>query len=227
MTLVKVAVVGDGTVGKSSLISRFVNERGFSSRYAQTIGVDFYEKRIRVRGDVETDLQIWDIGGQSIRSKMLDKYVGHANAVIVVYDLTNHNSLLDADEWIDRVRATAPGALIFLAGNKADLHQYRQVSDGDHDLFWKTRKLYGAFKTSAATGENVAKAVYQASAASVGITLTRNELDSHTKVLPMIKIREKSDEREGRTPDADRIEAEDLAAEAAKHRRHPRCCTLA
>ncbi|KAJ8601356.1 hypothetical protein CTAYLR_004998 [Chrysophaeum taylorii] len=146
---VKVVLVGDGSVGKSSLVARFVRE-GFVQRYAQTVGVDFYEKRIQVRGEVFADLQIWDIGGQSIRSKMLPRYLSGAQVVFVVYDLSNRDSLLDADDWLAQLNAVYPAKKkkeppdVYAVGNKADLIHCRQVSDKDHDLFWRSR----AAKTS-------------------------------------------------------------------------------
>ena len=70
----KIVLIGDGSVGKSSLIARFRTE-GFAPRYHQTVGVDFFEKRLRLRGAQGVRLQIWDIGGQSISSLMLPKYL--------------------------------------------------------------------------------------------------------------------------------------------------------
>ena len=67
------AIVGDGSVGKSSIIEVFRND-GFELIYKQTIGIDFYEKKLRIRGDIYVSLRVWDIGGQSINSKNLKVY---------------------------------------------------------------------------------------------------------------------------------------------------------
>ena len=61
----KVILVGDGAVGKTSLATRFT-EDNFNKKYKQTIGVDFFVKRIQIGGKYHITLQIWDIGGQSI-----------------------------------------------------------------------------------------------------------------------------------------------------------------
>ena len=66
----KVVVLGNGTVGKTSLIMRFCEDH-FARSYKQTIGVDFFVKRLELPGDINVALQIWDIGGQSIFSKMI------------------------------------------------------------------------------------------------------------------------------------------------------------
>lgn len=225
---VKLVVVGDGTVGKSSLIARFVSD-GFRPMYAQTVGIDFFEKLVTVRG-ADIDLQLWDIGGQSLNSNMLDKYVGNADAVLVVYDLTSQASLLDVDDWLDRVRAvTRRQTHFFVVGNKADLLRQRQVSDAEHTDFWTSRRLAGGFLASAASGENVCRIVYQVAAVALGMSLSEHELNFHDRVLSARLGNIPADDAHGRTPDADRIEAEDRLAELAKRRREARraCCCIA
>ena len=87
----KVVVLGNGTVGKTSVILRFCEDH-FGKNYKQTIGVDFYVKRLELPGDLQVALQVWDIGGQSIFGKMLQTYIYEANAVVLVYDVTNQAS---------------------------------------------------------------------------------------------------------------------------------------
>src|SRR6056300_1429662 len=76
----KIVVLGNGTVGKTSLIMRFCEDY-FARSYKQTIGVDFFVKRIELPGDINVTLQVWDIGGQSIFSRMIQTYIFEANAV--------------------------------------------------------------------------------------------------------------------------------------------------
>uniref|UniRef100_A0A8C6KEM1 RAB28, member RAS oncogene family n=1 Tax=Nothobranchius furzeri TaxID=105023 RepID=A0A8C6KEM1_NOTFU len=70
----KIVVVGDGACGKTSLATRFAQE-AFGKQYKQTIGLDFFLKRISLPGNLNVTLQVWDIGGQTLGGKMLDKYV--------------------------------------------------------------------------------------------------------------------------------------------------------
>ena len=77
----KVVVLGNGTVGKTSVIMRFCEDH-FARSYKQTIGVDFFVKRLELPGNVQVALQVWDIGGQSIFGKMIQTYIYEANAVI-------------------------------------------------------------------------------------------------------------------------------------------------
>lgn len=94
---ITVAVLGDGAVGKSSLINNFRND-GFIAVYKQTIGCEFYEKKITIR-DQMVSLRLWDIGGQSIHSKSIQQYVSTSSAVFLVYDVTNTESFSNLDDW--------------------------------------------------------------------------------------------------------------------------------
>uniref|UniRef100_A0A2I3TTK4 RAB28, member RAS onco family n=2 Tax=Pan TaxID=9596 RepID=A0A2I3TTK4_PANTR len=70
----KIVVLGDGASGKTSLTTCFAQET-FGKQYKQTIGLDFFLRRITLPGNLNVTLQIWDIGGQTIGGKMLDKYI--------------------------------------------------------------------------------------------------------------------------------------------------------
>ena len=70
----KVILLGDGAVGKTSIAMRFTEDR-FAKAYKQTIGLDFFIKRLVLPGEVHVALQIWDIGGQTIGGKMIGNYI--------------------------------------------------------------------------------------------------------------------------------------------------------
>lgn len=101
----KVLLLGDGAVGKTSVAMRFTEDY-FSMTYKQTIGVDFFMKRLVLPGDVHVALQIWDIGGQSIGSKMVSNYIYGAQAVIYLYDITNYQSFQNLESWHRLVNKT-------------------------------------------------------------------------------------------------------------------------
>ena len=120
----KVVVLGNGTVGKTSIIMRFCEDY-FARSYKQTIGVDFFVKRLELPGDVHVALQIWDIGGQSIFSKMIGTYIFEANAVVLAYDITNQQSFQDLEDWLQLVNNTFKDKevpMIILMANKVDLN---------------------------------------------------------------------------------------------------------
>lgn len=87
----KVILLGDGAVGKTSIAMQFAQNH-FAQSYKQTIGVDFFIKRITLPNGPSVALQIWDIGGQSIGGKMIGNYIYGANAVLLCYDITNYQS---------------------------------------------------------------------------------------------------------------------------------------
>jgi small GTP-binding protein len=209
------AIVGDGSVGKSSIVESF-RTNGFLSKYKQTIGFDVYEKKLTIRDDINVTLYVWDIGGQSIHSKNLDKYLGTADAIFIVYDVTNEESFLNVEDWLRNVRKYSKAKFIYLVGNKVDLLSLRQVSEDDQKKFVEQKNLAGGLFLSARTGDNVVKSFYRIAGESVGIKLTQHELAAFDKVLTAI-IQTSNDSTEGRTSMADEIEAEDLAAEKRKH----------
>ena len=92
----KVILLGDGAVGKTSIAMRFSDDQ-FSQNYKQPVGVDFFIRRIKVPPNYEIALQIWDIGGQSIGSKMITNYIGGAHAVLLCYDITNYESFANLE----------------------------------------------------------------------------------------------------------------------------------
>ena len=80
--------MGDSSTGKTSIILRFCEDY-FESSYKQTIGVDFFQKKIELPKDVQVTLQIWDLGGESLSSKMTSTYIFQSNAVSYLIKLMN------------------------------------------------------------------------------------------------------------------------------------------
>jgi Ras-related protein Rab-28 len=208
-------VIGDGSVGKSSIINAFKTE-GFLPVYKQTIGCDFYEKSLPVRGK-NISLKVWDIGGQSIHSKNISQYVGTSNELFLVYDVTNMDSFNNLDDWLRIARKYSSSQHIYIVGNKIDLISLRQVNATKHDQFIVENNIQGGLYMSAKSGENVIRAFYQVATEVIGLKLTSYELAFHDKVLG-VQIGKDTTNNDGRTSFADDIEAEDRAAEAKKNK---------
>lgn len=207
------AILGDGSTGKSTIIQMFVTEE-FERVYKQTVGCDFYSKNLTIRNR-DVSMKVWDIGGQSIHSKNIVQYVGSSQAIFLVYDVTNPESFSNLDDWLRTVRQHSSAKYIYVVGNKVDLISLRQVTVAMHDRFVTENGLKGGLFMSAKSGENVIKAFYQLAGEVVGLPLTDHELAFHDKVLGVTV--EKEDE--GRTAMADQIEREDAEAEAKKKRK--------
>jgi Ras-related protein Rab-28 len=175
MSSTSMAIIGDGSVGKSAIINAFKAE-GFLSTYIQTVGFQVYEKRLQLRGDTFVSLQLWDIGGQSINSKNLENYLASAKIVLLVYDTTNLESFLNIEDWLVIARKYTAKASLYLVGNKIDLIALRQIPQNQHDQYIIENNIKGGFFFSAKTGENVLKGFYQAAGDSVGLNLSQQEL---------------------------------------------------
>lgn len=166
----KIVVLGDGTVGKTSLILRFVEDY-FGKSYKQTIGVDFFVKRLQISPAVQVALQVWDIGGQSIFGKMINTYIKDSHAVILTYDITNYNSFADLADWFRLVQKAFEGKkmpMMALVGNKTDQFHLQAVDLKSHKEFADTNKLYSFF-ASAKTGDQVNMVFFKLAALLSGV----------------------------------------------------------
>jgi Ras-related protein Rab-1A len=152
--LLKLVIVGNSAVGKSSLLLRFADGT-FNDNYFTTIGVDFRFKTLNIDSK-NIKLQIWDTAGQEKFRTITNTYYKNAQGVILVFDLTSKESLDDlAKYWINEVESYAdPDTRIFLIGNKKDMAEQRVISEADAEQFARERKL-DYFETSAKTDENV------------------------------------------------------------------------
>mmetsp|Transcript_8111 Transcript_8111/g.12109 ORF Transcript_8111/g.12109 Transcript_8111/m.12109 type:complete len:200 (+) Transcript_8111:96-695(+) len=123
---VKVVLLGDTGVGKSSLVLRFVTNN-FKPYSESTIGASFMSKMIMVDGK-PIKFQIWDTAGQEKYHSLAPMYYRGAAAAIIVYDITRANTFKTLKNWVDELKAQGPHEIaIAVAGNKADLEDQREV----------------------------------------------------------------------------------------------------
>ncbi|KAJ2547386.1 Vacuolar protein sorting-associated protein 21 [Coemansia sp. RSA 1933] len=117
---IKVVLLGDAAVGKSSLVLRFVNNE-FQENKEPTIGAAFLTQKVRLDDSV-LKLDIWDTAGQERFHSLAPMYYRNAQAAVVVYDITRAESLNRAKSWIKELQRQAnPNIVIALVGNKLDL----------------------------------------------------------------------------------------------------------
>ena len=125
--LFKILLLGDSGVGKSSIILRYI-ENNFSQNLMNSIGVDFKLKNIEVKGK-KVKLQVWDTAGQERFRTITTSYYKGAQAIIVVFDITDRDSFEHVKNWMADVDKFAKdGVLRILSGNKCDLEHQRKVS---------------------------------------------------------------------------------------------------
>uniref|UniRef100_A0A4W5QK04 RAB41, member RAS onco family n=1 Tax=Hucho hucho TaxID=62062 RepID=A0A4W5QK04_9TELE len=116
----KLVFLGEQSVGKTSLITRFMYD-SFDNTYQATIGIDFLSKTMYLE-DRTIRLQLWDTAGQERFRSLIPSYIRDSAAAVVVYDIANLNSFQQTSKWIDDVRTErGSDVIIMLVGNKTDL----------------------------------------------------------------------------------------------------------
>jgi small GTP-binding protein len=124
---IKVLLLGDALVGKTSLLRRFTAD-SFADDTKATIGVDFVGHKSIIDG-VFVDAQLWDTAGEERYRALSGITYRGAHAALVVYDVTSRESFDHAAEWTATVRQLAcEGCVVALVGNKTDLTHIRTVS---------------------------------------------------------------------------------------------------
>lgn len=150
----KLVFLGDQSVGKTSLITRFMYD-SFDSTYQATIGIDFLSKKLSVDGK-EVALQIWDTAGTERFRSLIPNYIRDLSAAVAAYDITSMSSFDNIRSWINDIRQEKENVLIVLCGNKSDLAEKRRVSyEQGMRLAEELGTMY--METSAKTGTNVKK----------------------------------------------------------------------
>lgn len=148
---IKVCIIGDTDVGKTSLAMRYCHGE-FPENSTPTIGASFLQRRVLV-DNTEISLQIWDTAGQERFRSMAPMYYRGAKAAICVFDVTNEESFNRIVSWLRDLKAHAdPNIVICLAGNKSDKPAKFNLAACDE----LAATLNATFvKTSALTGEGV------------------------------------------------------------------------
>jgi len=126
---VKLVLLGEAAVGKSSVVLRFVSDE-FQPNKEPTIGAAFLTQKCRLEDRV-LRYEIWDTAGQERFHSLAPMYYRNAQAAVVVYDVTKASSLEKAKSWVKELQRQAnPNIVIALAGNKVDLVQPSTSSSG-------------------------------------------------------------------------------------------------
>ncbi|MFX1307188.1 MAG: Rab family GTPase [Promethearchaeota archaeon] len=156
----KVCLAGSKGVGKSSLISRYIDDI-FIENSIQTIGVAFKRKEIKIKENLKVDLNIWDFGGEEKYRILFPAYVNGATAALLLYDTTNKDSLEDLINWVQLIDDNSKEIIKVIIGTKIDLKEQREISKADAISFSTKFNCYGdPIITSSKTGENVEKAFH-------------------------------------------------------------------
>ncbi|CEG64951.1 hypothetical protein CU097_003929 [Rhizopus azygosporus] len=175
--LLKVIILGDSGVGKTSLMNQYVNKK-FSNQYKATIGADFLTKEVMVDDRLVT-MQIWDTAGQERFQSLGVAFYRGADCCVLAYDVNNSRSFEALDQWRDEFLVQAsprdPDHFPFvLLGNKIDVEESRRMVSQKRAMAWcQSKGNIPYFETSAKEAINVEQAFQ---------TIAKNALSQETDV---------------------------------------------
>ncbi|KAB0400686.1 hypothetical protein E2I00_008311, partial [Balaenoptera physalus] len=141
-----VMLLGDSGVGKTCFLIQFKDGAFLSGTFIATVGIDFRNKVVTVDG-MRVKLQIWDTAGQERFRSVTHAYYRDAQALLLLYDITNKSSFDNIRAWLTEIHEYAQrDVVIMLLGNKADVSSERMICSEDGEML---------ARTSAKTGMNV------------------------------------------------------------------------
>jgi small GTP-binding protein len=150
----KVIVIGEGGVGKTCLVRKYVDDV-FAQDMKMTIGVDLSVKRISDGGG-EKILQIWDLGGQPHFKEVADIYFRGAKGILAVYDVTRRASMDRLVDWIERVQTILGRIPMVVVANKIDLRNPGEGINGvENEEGAEFASKYGAPYVEASAKDNL------------------------------------------------------------------------
>ena len=148
-------IIGDSTVGKTSILSRYTSGQ-FNPNYLATVGLDFFKKDELFDGKT-IRIKIWDTAGQERYKSLTQGYFRNAEGIMIVYDVSNSDSFNNLKYWIQSIKThinldneEVPAIII---GNKIDIFE-REVKKEDAEAFAQ-QEGFKYFETSAKSGKGV------------------------------------------------------------------------
>ena len=151
----KIVLIGNSSVGKTAIFNRFIKGEFFSNYHA-TIVVEFSTKYLKVGKDLYVKLKIWDTMGSEKYQALTKQYYKGAQAVIVIFDLTDQKSFDDIKKrWLKNINDYAEkDIMILVVGNKLDLIEQRKVTESQAMNFCKEHG-FKYIEASAKEGTNI------------------------------------------------------------------------
>eukprot|EP00941_MAST-03F_sp_MAST-3F-sp1_P002556 g2556.t1 len=192
---VKLLMIGDSGVGKTCLLLRYAQD-AFSKTFITTIGIDFKNKLVDYKGK-KIRLQIWDTAGQERFRTITQSYFRGAQGILLCYDITDANTFVNVNTWIDSIRTKADASVTkILVGNKCDMESFRKVSKEEGEA---VAKKFGMsfFETSAKEDINVKEAFKTVAHSTVdrilatGQKLSQNTARGHVAFSPSTSSKKK------------------------------------
>ena len=149
----KILTIGDGGVGKTSILRRYV-ENKFLKHHLSTIGIDFLSKTLKIK-DKEIKLKIWDTAGQERYRNITSHIYKDADGIILVFDVTSEDSFNQITDWMEQIKNNVSKEKInlILVGNKCDIQERMVEKERGEEMAKKLNINY--YETSALTGDGI------------------------------------------------------------------------
>ena len=176
----KIILVGESGVGKTSIISRYLNR--YQEKTEVTYGAYFSNKTIIVDG-YKINFEIWDTAGQERYRVVTKNYFNTSDGFLVIYDITNRESFLNINNWIEQINTLVGGNVkCIIFGNKNDLNEGRKVSIKEGE---EMAKKYNCkfYETSAKEGNNLEEGFYDITKDVLGDIKIVHEKRKSTSIL--------------------------------------------
>lgn len=124
--LIKIIVLGDAGVGKSSMLLRFEKDI-YNDNFFSTIGVDFLIKKTQIEGK-KYKIHLWDLAGSEMYRNIVNTYYRTGQGIILSFDITNYKSFENLKLWLINIyKYRKENAVLFIVGLKNDLEELRKV----------------------------------------------------------------------------------------------------
>ena len=162
MDRIKLILVGDESVGKTSIITQF-SEKQFTNDYIPTIGSDKIIKEIEIKGE-KLKVEIWDTVGQEQYRTVNKIFIKNAQIALIVYDITNRKSFENLNNWYNLIFEINKDSnvIVGVTANKTDLYE-NQVVDSEEGKNFADEKKISFFETSAKDYESIENVFIQLS----------------------------------------------------------------
>jgi len=157
-TVLPLMLLGDGQVGKTSLILQLTGNE-FNDSQLTTVGKESYIHQVNLHG-YDLKMKIWDTAGQERFKSMSVQVIKNSDAVILVYAINDINSFKALDQWLNKLNETTDITKkpILIVGNKADIPADQRVVTYEEGKNYADSKGYRFYETSAKTKQNIEEA---------------------------------------------------------------------
>ena len=136
----KIILVGDSGVGKTCLLSMYIN--GKCGPTIPTIALEFCTKEIELDDNYKVKVQLWDTAGQERFKSLAMTYYRKAYGILLLFDITKRSSFISCKNYLEEIRVNSDkNCVIYLVGNKIDLKNQREITYDEANLFAKIEKI--------------------------------------------------------------------------------------